>query len=263
MPNAVLDKVTVSSDTTCINVDRKAVLRGNTQRCDLTMCHSVTGAIDSHAVGSSASNGFTSGSSVKTIKGCVKVEDLHDGDLIWTLDNGYRPIRSVNSSSHSGFGKLAPIYFEEGAFGNSQGLYVSREHRMLVSGQDIRRQFGSSEVLVAAKHLVNGDAIRIVEFEKVTYVSFAFDTHEIIDANGCLTESSFWWPDKKTRVNEGEPNGPLILPLGFEHRIHGTCAARQIIQYDNSEISKSQVLEVYDISQNQYSPWHFQDQMHA
>jgi hypothetical protein len=49
--------------------------------------------------------------------------------------------------------------------------------------------FGTPEVLVAAKHLVNGRTVQIVEGGMVTYVHLLFDQHEIILSNGLATES--------------------------------------------------------------------------
>ena len=49
--------------------------------------------------------------------------------------------------------------------------------------------FGTPEVLVAAKHLVNGRNVQIVEGGMVTYVHLLFDQHEIILSNGLATES--------------------------------------------------------------------------
>jgi hypothetical protein len=42
---------------------------------------------------------------------------------------------------------------------------------------------------VAAKHLVNGRTVQIVEGGMVTYVHLLFDQHEIILSNGLATES--------------------------------------------------------------------------
>lgn len=48
---------------------------------------------------------------------------------------------------------------------------------------------GQSEVLVPAKHLVNGSSIRQCNWDVVDYFHVLFDSHEIIMANGAWSES--------------------------------------------------------------------------
>ncbi len=49
--------------------------------------------------------------------------------------------------------------------------------------------FDSSEVMVPAKHLVNGSTVTQEAREFVTYYHLLFDSHEVIFANGAATES--------------------------------------------------------------------------
>jgi hypothetical protein len=49
--------------------------------------------------------------------------------------------------------------------------------------------FAEPEVLAAAKHLVNDSSVRIVEGGYVEYVHILFDEHQIVCANGLLSES--------------------------------------------------------------------------
>ncbi len=53
---------------------------------------------------------------------------------------------------------------------------------------------GAAEVFVAAKHLVNGDTIRLQPSATVAYVHIAFDRHEIVFAAGIPSESLFLGP---------------------------------------------------------------------
>ena len=51
--------------------------------------------------------------------------------------------------------------------------------------------FGLDEVLVAAKHLVNGDTIRQVSGGMVEYIHLVFDQHELVFGQGVPSESFF------------------------------------------------------------------------
>ena len=42
---------------------------------------------------------ITSDSRVKTLRRCVRGADLKVGDLVWTLDHGYQPIRWIGMGS--------------------------------------------------------------------------------------------------------------------------------------------------------------------
>ena len=72
---------------------------------------------------------------------------------------------------------------------NGGPLLVSPQHRLLFTGYRAQLLFGESEVLVAAKHLVDGKDVRVAEREKVTYFHMMLDRHEVVYAEGAATES--------------------------------------------------------------------------
>jgi len=49
--------------------------------------------------------------------------------------------------------------------------------------------FGEAEVLVAAKDLVDGQSVHVVEGGMVEYVHMLFDRHQVIYSAGLTTES--------------------------------------------------------------------------
>ncbi len=132
---------------------------------------------------------FAAGTRITTERGPVKVEALALGDLIQTCDNGLQPIRWIGSSRAPADGKFAPIRFAPGTLGNEKELLVSPQHRMLIDGWRAELFFGEAEVLIAAKHLVNGSTIRRCPKKEVEYFHILFDRHEIIIAEGAKCES--------------------------------------------------------------------------
>ncbi len=132
---------------------------------------------------------FTRGTGILTPYGERAIETLRPGDLVLTRDNGPQPIRWINKSSVPGVGDLAPVRIGAGSFGNSRDLVVSPQHRMVYQGSDAVLMFDSSEVMVPAKHLVNGTTITQTARDTVTYYHMLFDTHEVVFANGAATES--------------------------------------------------------------------------
>lgn len=132
---------------------------------------------------------FTHGTLIDTPFGRRPVEDLGPGDLVLTRDHGPQPIRWAGRRTVPGTGAFAPIRFAPGSFGNDRPLYVSPQHRMLYRGGRATLYFDSPEVIVPAKHLVTGRAIREVEAPWVTYYHILFDRHEVVWANGAGSES--------------------------------------------------------------------------
>lgn len=134
---------------------------------------------------------FVQGTMIRTTRGDAPVEILKVGDLIETLDHGPQPIRWIGCSPTDASGDNAPIVFKPGAIGNDTELSVSPQHRVLVQGWQAELYFGEAEVLVPAKHLLNGRDVVQEMAEKVVYFHLLFDTHEVITSNGVLSESFF------------------------------------------------------------------------
>jgi hypothetical protein len=124
-----------------------------------------------------------------TVTGEREIETLAPGDLILTMDHGYQPIRWIGSTTVPAKGKLAPIVIEAGTLGNTRTLRVSPQHRMLLSGWQAEVLFDETEVLAAAKMLVNDQTIRREEGEQVEYFHMLFDGHEVIFAESAPSES--------------------------------------------------------------------------
>jgi hypothetical protein len=134
---------------------------------------------------------LTRGTLIDTPQGPKYIETLEEGDLVNTLDAGPKPIRWIGSRKMPAQGHLAPVLIKAGAMGNIRDLKVSQNHRMLVRGPQAELLFGEHDVLVAAKHLVNDSTIRIVEGGIADYFHMLFDTHQIIFAEACPTESLY------------------------------------------------------------------------
>lgn len=134
---------------------------------------------------------FTFGTMILTPKGERAVQDLRAGDVVTTRDHGAQCLRWVGHRRVSGLGPFAPVEFLAGALGNDAALLVSPQHRMLISGWRAEMLFGQPEILVAAKHLLNGVTIRSFLTPMVEYYHLLFDQHEIVFAQGIPTESLY------------------------------------------------------------------------
>ncbi|MEO5621483.1 MAG: Hint domain-containing protein, partial [Cypionkella sp.] len=140
---------------------------------------------------------FTPGVRIATPKGEVAIEDLAVGDLVLTRDHGAQPIRWIGAR-RIGAAELArdpalrPVRIAAGALGPAlpeAEMMVSRQHRMLISGQRAELLFGTDEVLVRAAHLLGLRGVDLAEVEEVTYMHILCDQHEVLLANGAWSES--------------------------------------------------------------------------
>lgn len=173
-----------------------------------------------------ASNGtlacFSRGTLITTQEGEVPVDQLRQGDLVLTRDNGYQPVRWIGSrlidaATLKMNPNLRPIRIRAGALGNGMpltDLLVSPQHRILVNSVVALRMFGEHEVLVAAKHLADLPGIEVADdVETVEYWHFLMDRHQVVLSNGAATESLFTGPEALKSLSE-QARGEIleILP---------------------------------------------------
>ena len=133
---------------------------------------------------------FTPGARILTPRGLRRVESLRAGDLVITRDNGPQPVRWTGSRTVPGIERFAPIHVTAHVLdGATRPLLVSPQHRFLFTGYKAELLFGCDEVLVSAKHLVDGRDVTEAPQAEVTYIHVMLDRHEVIYAEGAATES--------------------------------------------------------------------------
>ncbi len=133
---------------------------------------------------------FTPGTRIATPHGKRDIATLRVGDLVVTRDHGLQPIRWIQQRTVPAIDRFAPIRIRPGVVtGQQRDLLVSPQHRMMFQGYRAELLFGQSEVLVAAKHLVDGKYVTQDVGGDVTYIHMMFDNHEVVYAEGAATES--------------------------------------------------------------------------
>ena len=117
------------------------------------------------------------------------IEDLKVGDKILTRDAGVQEIRWIGNSTHRATGDIAPIRVKAGTLNNLGDLILAPEHRLFIYQRTDRIGAGRAEILVKARHLVNGDTVTVMNGGFVEYFQLLFDQHQIIYAEGIAAES--------------------------------------------------------------------------
>ncbi len=133
---------------------------------------------------------FTPGTMILTPNGERPIESLRIGDLVITRDEGAQPIRWIGGRMGAGKGRNAPIRVAEGGIlGARRPFLLSPQHRVLVQGYRAQLLCGEEEVLVAARHMINGDDFRVAQQTAVVYIHMLFDRHQVVYAEGAPVES--------------------------------------------------------------------------
>lgn len=148
---------------------------------------------------------FAAGTLIRTADGSIPVERLRVGDLVFTYDSGFQPVRWIGSCALSparldAAPRLRPILIRADALGPgvpAADLTVSPQHRVLVSSAIAKRMFGCDQVLIPARKLLPLPGVDIVEdnTQEVVYFHILLDDHQVISANGAPAESLFSGPE--------------------------------------------------------------------
>ena len=138
---------------------------------------------------------FVAGTRIDTPEGLRTVESLAVGDRVTTLANGSRPLiwvarRRIQPVEILAYPGLRPVRLPQDASGQGAPLLVSPRQRMLIDDWRAEVYFGEDRVLVAAEVLLDSQETRpVLAAEGVDYVVLLCAQHEILLAEGALTES--------------------------------------------------------------------------
>jgi Hint domain len=137
-----------------------------------------------------ATNCFLKGTTIRTVSGDRKIEDLAVGDLLPTTFGGLRPVqwigryRYTKSDASKPWAENArPVRIARSALASNvphADLYVTATHRLLIDG-----------VLVPAELLINGTTITRYEPEgdELEFFHIKLESHDVVYAEGAPAET--------------------------------------------------------------------------
>lgn len=181
---------------------------------------------------------------VMTDRGEVPVEKLEPGCKVLTQDNGFQELvmttsRVVEASELQRNPKLFPVRITKGALGSGlpvRDLLVSRQHRMAVKSNIVKRMFASDTALVAAIRLTEVPGIHVDDtVERVEYFHLIFKMHQVIFAEGAPTESFLLNPETQKTLSKAQreefaalfPEMDLGVPA---HQIPSNAQQKELIR---------------------------------
>ncbi|WP_245624809.1 Hint domain-containing protein [Jannaschia seosinensis] len=134
------------------------------------------------------------------------VETLSAGDRVLTRDHGPQPIRWTGRQTVRAEGADAPVVIARGALNNAEDLVLSPDHRLFIyqrrNSRADTRIGGRAELLVRARHLVDGENVWRGEGGHIDYFHLLFDAHEIIYVECIPAESLLVSPDVMAGLGE-------------------------------------------------------------
>jgi hypothetical protein len=193
---------------------------------------------------------FTPGTMIETQDGPRRVEDLREGNLIQTTDNGcvellWKGRRRISGARLHAMPDLAPVRMRAGALDEGvpdAGLLVSPDHRIVLSGAQARAPFNADEVLVMARDLVNDHSIMVDrQIREVEYYHLLLPSHEVVFANRVETESFHPAAADLTTIDPMElqrlyERMPELVgdPFAYGHHARRILSASEaaVLQYD-------------------------------
>ncbi|WP_372609985.1 Hint domain-containing protein [Aquicoccus sp.] len=131
------------------------------------------------------------------------IEELQVGDSVLTRDEGPQAIRWIGQNTVRAVGEFAPILITAGTLHNQHDLLVSPDHRLFIYQRSDRIGAGRPELLVRARHLVNGDTVRVQAGGFIDYFQLLFDRHQIIFAEGIAAETLLIDPRTRPALPDG------------------------------------------------------------
>lgn len=220
---SVGDTVTLNTgQTVTLNANGTLTMVGDGTDEDFNFTYGMTDGTnaDTGLVHVSSVPCFVRGTWIATPDGDRLIEDLVAGDLVNTYDNGAQPIRWIGARTVPATAQFAPIEIAPNTFGTHGRLMLSPQHRVLIRDYLAELLFGETEVLIAAKDLVNEYSVRRIEGGEVTYLHMLFDSHQIVFSQGLATES--FLPGPQTEKSFEAEIVEEIFAL-FPELDRGTC----------------------------------------
>lgn len=132
---------------------------------------------------------FAAGSLVQCPEGWRAIEMLQQGDRVCTA-TGPRPIMWRAERHVSGLGQLAPVRMATGTLGATAPLFLSPDHRILLSGSIAQLLFNTAQIWVRVADLCNDSSILRQPQRQVAYHHLLLEGgHHTLNVQGVLAES--------------------------------------------------------------------------
>lgn len=127
---------------------------------------------------------------VQTARGPVPAGQLRPGERVLTADSGLVPVLGIERIITPSCGTRAPVLLRAAYFDMAGDILVSPDQPVCLSGPEAEYLFGEEEVMVPARHLVDG-RIALWDDRRAIAAGVVLDlgTPELLRCGGCYFSS--------------------------------------------------------------------------
>lgn len=155
---------------------------------------------------------------IATPRGLVPAGLLSANDIILTADHGPLPVTAVHRHVVPTRGSYTPVLLRAPYVSAKSDLLLSSDQRIAMTGVEVEYLFGEEEVLVEARHLVNGrSAMLDTRRATTTGIELDFGLPVIVLSDGCrlgMTSPQDAGAEQPRRVLREFEATPLVSMLG-------------------------------------------------
>ncbi|MCU9849515.1 Hint domain-containing protein [Defluviimonas sp. WL0024] len=174
---------------------------------------------------------------IVTADGPRPIASIRPGDLVLTADEGLQPVLWQGGVEVPAIGSFRPVRLIAPYFGLGSDLVAQPSQRIALSGADVEYHFGEEEVLVEARHLVNGETA-VWEAESATAIchGLLLERHALIAAGGVWTESLYLG---RIAANPAlaRTTAPGALAARGALPLHSSPVRRELLEFEALELS--------------------------
>lgn len=135
---------------------------------------------------------FAPSTPIETPQGPRPAGSLRAGDLVETADAGAQRVLWSGRVALPALGSLRPVRLCPPTFGETRDLWLLPQHRVALSGPTLEYLLGKEEVLIAARHLVDGcTALQPARPAVLNWQGLLLEGHHLLIADGCRIESLY------------------------------------------------------------------------
>ncbi|MCB2136057.1 MAG: Hint domain-containing protein [Rhodobacteraceae bacterium] len=169
---------------------------------------------------------------IGTPDGPRELESLKAGDLVMTKDAGAQPLLWRGAVLVPSVGAHRMVRLIAPYFGRDTDLVLQPGQRVAISGTEVEYLFGEEEVLVEARHLVNGETAHWEpEGSVVACHGLLLRQHCLVEADGCWIDSLYFGRIARNR-DLARTTAPGSTLAEDQLPVHNRPARRELLDFE-------------------------------
>ncbi|MEP3784872.1 Hint domain-containing protein [Ascidiaceihabitans sp.] len=141
---------------------------------------------------------------------------MSSGGMVMTCDFGQQPVLCAAQTSVLTKGASRAVQLAPGAWGNTDTIVLSQNHRVVLAGAQAQLLYGTEDVSIPAKALLGRPGISLGSSGSImSYYHFVLPQRSVVFSDGLLSES--FYPTPRNLLNIGDHARQVILSPMVKH----------------------------------------------